>query len=70
VRNVHSGGAFRHSLPFFYSPDYEARVEPVATCVPAGQTPAFTPCTVGEHLREMYQKTYGQKACVSVTAPV
>ncbi len=65
VRNVHSGGAPRHSIPFFYSPDYEARVEPVATCVPAGEAPRFAPCTVGEHLREMYQKTYGLKTRVA-----
>ncbi|QHI99794.1 isopenicillin N synthase family oxygenase [Xylophilus rhododendri] len=59
VRNVASGGAPRHSIPFFYNPDYEARVEPVATCVPAGTRPLYEPCTVGEHLREMYAKTYG-----------
>jgi len=59
VRNRASGGAPRHSIPFFYNPDYEARVEPVATCVPAGTTPLYPPCTVGEHLREMYARTYG-----------
>lgn len=61
VRNVHSHGRPRYSVPFFYSPDYEARVEPVATCVPAGEAPRYTPCTVGEHLREMYARTYGLK---------
>ena len=61
VRNVASGGAARHSIPFFYNPDYEARVEPVASCVPAGTRPLFAPCTVGEHLREMYARTYGGK---------
>lgn len=59
VRNVHSAGAPRHSIPFFYTPDYEAQVSPVATCVPAGETPRYAPCTVGEHLQAMYQKTYG-----------
>ena len=59
VRNVGSAGAPRHSIPFFYSPDHEARVEPVATCVPEGAEPLFAPCTVGEHLREMYARTYG-----------
>ncbi len=59
VRNVHSGGAPRHSIPFFYTPDYEARVAPVATCVPEGEAPRFDPCTVGEHLQAMYRKTYG-----------
>ena len=59
VRNVHSAGAPRHSIPFFYTPDYEAQVSPVATCVPAGEAPRYAPCTVGEHLQAMYQKTYG-----------
>lgn len=59
VRNVHSGGAPRHSIPFFYTPDYEAQVVPVPTCVPAGESPRFAPCTVGEHLQAMYRKTYG-----------
>ncbi|WPB56188.1 isopenicillin N synthase family dioxygenase [Xylophilus sp. GOD-11R] len=61
VRNVRSGGAPRHSIPYFYNPDYEARVEPVATCVPAGTAPLYEPCTVGEHLRQMYARTYGSK---------
>ncbi|HEY0200292.1 MAG TPA: 2-oxoglutarate and iron-dependent oxygenase domain-containing protein [Burkholderiaceae bacterium] len=59
VRNMFSHGAPRYSIPFFYSPDYEARVEPVATCVPADEAPRFKACTVGEHLRDMYRKTYG-----------
>ncbi len=59
VRNVHSGGAQRHSIPFFYTPDYEAQVVPVPTCVPAGEVPRYEPCTVGEHLQAMYRKTYG-----------
>ena len=59
VRNVHSGGAPRHSIPFFYTPDYEAQVVPVPTCVPAGESPRFAPRTVGDHLQAMYRKTYG-----------
>lgn len=62
VRNVFSGVKPRHSIPFFYNPDYEALVKPVATCVPAGESPAFEPCTVGEHLRDMHLKTHGAKA--------
>lgn len=61
VRNVHSGGHARHSIPFFYSPDYEARVEPVRTCVGPDAPPRFDACTVGEHLRQMYAQTYGHR---------
>lgn len=72
VRNVHSAGAPRHSIPFFYTPDYEAQVSPVPTCVAPGEPPRFAPCTVGEHLQAMYQKTYGLgtgKSLARVDAP-
>jgi isopenicillin N synthase-like dioxygenase len=59
VRNRHSGGAPRFSIPFFFEPGYLARIEAVPGTVPAGQLPRHAPCTAGEHLREMYQKTYG-----------
>ncbi len=61
VRNVHSGGAPRFSIPFFYEPNYLARIEAVPGTVAPGETPRFAPCTAGEHLREMYQQTYGMK---------
>ncbi|MEJ8573795.1 isopenicillin N synthase family dioxygenase [Microbaculum marinum] len=47
----------RYSIPFFFGPNYHARIE----CVPslAGKPPLgeFTPCTVGEHVAEMYART-------------
>ncbi|AGU51184.1 putative oxidoreductase, 2OG-Fe(II) oxygenase family [Variovorax paradoxus B4] len=61
VRNLHSGGAPRYSIPFFYEPGYFARIEAVPGTVPAGEAPRHAPCTAGEHLREMYRKTYGLK---------
>lgn len=61
VRNVHSNGQKRYSIPFFYSPDYETSVVPIATCVPSGENPRYEPCSAGEHLHEMYLKTYGLK---------
>ncbi len=62
VRNVHSGGAARYSIPFFYEPGYFARIEAVPGTVPPGEAPRFAPCTAGEHLKEMYRKTYGLAA--------
>lgn len=61
VLNTHSGGAPRYSIPFFYEPDYFARIEAVPGTVPEGETPRHEPCTAGEHLRQMYQRTYGLK---------
>ncbi|MGK6306104.1 isopenicillin N synthase family dioxygenase [Variovorax sp. DT-64] len=68
VRNIHSGGAPRYSIPFFYEPDYFARIEAVPGTVPAGEAPRYAPCTAGEHLREMYRKTYGLNATAHETA--
>jgi isopenicillin N synthase-like dioxygenase len=59
VRNLASGGLARYSIPFFYSPDYLTRVEPLPGCSDADHPPRWPPCTVGEHLHEMYMKTYG-----------
>ena len=69
VRNVHSGGQPRHSIPFFFSPDYEARIEPLPSCLTAGQVPRERPCTAGEHLREMYDRTYGMAAASQAAEP-
>ena len=59
VRNRHSGGAPRYSIPFFYEPDYFAVIEPVPGSVAPGETPRFATCTAGEHLKEMYRRSYG-----------
>lgn len=59
VRNVASGGRPRHSIPFFFSPDYDARVEALPGTVAAGAEPLWAPCTAGEHLRQMAERTYG-----------
>jgi isopenicillin N synthase-like dioxygenase len=62
VRNTLSGGAARYSIPFFYEPDYLARIEAVPGTLAAGDKPLFEPCTAGEHLKQMYQKTYAMNA--------
>lgn len=59
VRNRFSNGKPRFSVPTFYSPDYRAKVEPVPGTVPEGEKPKFEACLVGEHIRELYQKSFG-----------
>jgi len=61
VRNTFSGGAARYSIPFFYEPEYLARIVPVPGTVAEGEAPRYRPCTAGEHLEEMYRATYGLK---------
>jgi isopenicillin N synthase-like dioxygenase len=62
VRNVHSGGGPRYSIPMFYSPDFLARVEAVPGTVAPGASARYEPCTVGEHLQQMYRKTFAVAA--------
>lgn len=59
VRNRLSGGLPRYSIPFFYEPDYLALIEALPGTLAPGEKPQFEPCTAGEHLKQMYQKTYG-----------
>ncbi|MDB5409302.1 MAG: isopenicillin synthase [Rhodospirillales bacterium] len=52
-------GRERYSVPFFFGPSYHSRVECLPTCRVAGAEPLYPPCSAGEHLAEMYRKTYG-----------
>lgn len=62
VVNANTSGRDRYSIPFFYSPNYDARIEPVPGSVAPGQAPAYDSCTAGEHMAEMYRKTYAKAA--------
>ena len=60
--NANASGRDRYSVPFFFSPNYHAPIVAVPGTVPAGEAPRFAPCTAGEHLTEMYRRTYGLAA--------
>ncbi len=46
-----SEGDFRRrSVAFFHEADYDALIEPIATCVPPGVAPRYAPVTAGDHL--------------------
>jgi isopenicillin N synthase-like dioxygenase len=62
VINANASARDRYSIPLFYSPNYYARIEALPGTVPPGEAPRFAPCTAGEHLSEMYRKTYGLTA--------
>jgi isopenicillin N synthase-like dioxygenase len=51
-------GRDRYSTAFFYNPDFKARIACLPTCTDAGNPPRYAPCTAGEHLREMYRRSY------------
>lgn len=59
VRNRFSAGRARYSIPFFYEPDHDARIVAVPGTIAPGEVPVYAPCTAGEHLKEMYTRTYG-----------
>jgi isopenicillin N synthase-like dioxygenase len=52
-------GRSRYSVPFFFNPNFNARVECVHTCASADNPPKYEPCTVSEHIAEMYRRSYG-----------
>jgi isopenicillin N synthase-like dioxygenase len=54
-------GRSRYSVPFFFNPNFNARVECVPTCTTAENPPKYEPCTVSEHIAEMYKRSYGSK---------
>lgn len=51
-------GRDRYSVAVFFNPDYFYRVECVSTCLPESGRPRYEPCTVGEHIAEMFRLTY------------
>jgi isopenicillin N synthase-like dioxygenase len=57
VINRHGTEKVRYSIPFFFGPNYHARIECVPTLADKPPVEAFAPCTVGEHLTEMYERT-------------
>ncbi len=61
VKNTHPD-RHRYSVAFFYDLNYYARVECMPQALPATGTALYPPCTVGEHIEEMYRKTFSENA--------
>ncbi|MGA2392502.1 MAG: 2-oxoglutarate and iron-dependent oxygenase domain-containing protein [Candidatus Lustribacter sp.] len=53
-----TSGRDRYSVPAFLDPEYYYTVKCVPTCLPTDGSPRYPECSVGEHLAEMYRKTY------------
>ena len=58
VKNV-SSQRHRYSVPFFYSPSPDSVIEPVPSCLRASPERKFETCTAADHMREMFQRSYG-----------
>ncbi len=53
-------GRDRYSVASFFNVNREHRVECLPTCRPETGAPNYPPCTVGEHTKEMFERTYGR----------
>jgi isopenicillin N synthase-like dioxygenase len=60
VRN-NTSGRDRYSAPMFIDLNYYAKVECLPTCVDAQHPARYAPCTAGEHIAEMYRRTYAKQ---------
>ena len=58
VKN-NSSSEDRYSMPFFYSPRPDSRIECMPTCTDAAHPPKYPPCTATEHTAEMFRRSYG-----------
>jgi isopenicillin N synthase-like dioxygenase len=57
--NNNCSGRARYSIPFFFSPNPEAVIEAIPTCVGSSNPRQFATCTAGEHMQEMFDRSYG-----------
>ena len=51
-------GRERYSIPFFFEPHPEARVECLATCCSPDNPAQYTPTTSGQHILDKYKQTH------------
>ena len=47
----------RFSMAFFHNANWDAIIECLPTCLPAGEEPRFAPITAGQHLMEKFRST-------------
>jgi isopenicillin N synthase-like dioxygenase len=53
-------GRDRYSVATFYNPDYYYRVECLPSCLPESGVPDYPLCTLGEHIQQMFERTYSK----------
>ena len=59
-RVVNRTGEERYSAPFFFDPHMRTVVEPLPSCVPAGERPRYEPVVYGDYLMERLRANYTQ----------
>lgn len=58
VRNRYSQGKPRYSIPYFYGPSYFTKITALPGTLQEGQQYPDASCTAGEHMEEMYFKSF------------
>ena len=61
-RVINKSGGERYSIAFFHDVNYHALVECLPTCQGADSPAKYRPILAGDHIYDMYQKTYIQGA--------
>jgi len=59
--NNNRSGRNRYSIPFFYGPRPDAVIEPMPGCVDDEHPRRYAVCTAAEHMREMFERSYGYR---------
>lgn len=57
-RVINQTGEERYSLPFFFDPDFSARIECIPTCVKPGEAPKYPPTTAGQYLLDKINESF------------
>lgn len=57
-RVLTSAESERYSIPFFYEPDFDTRVECLDVCCSEDNPPRWEATTSGQHLLDMYKQTH------------
>ncbi|MCV6598603.1 MAG: isopenicillin N synthase family oxygenase [Mangrovicoccus sp.] len=60
-RVINLSGRERYSVPFFFTGNPDFEVACIPTCLAAGEAAKYPPIKVEDHLRAMYDLTYGAK---------
>jgi isopenicillin N synthase-like dioxygenase len=55
--NFNAGGRARISLPLFFNPYYETRIECLPTCCGAGRPPKYEPVLAGPYVRSLIEQS-------------